>query len=259
MRAHVYLCAAVVGALLFGGAGATADTIDGGVIAVGQTQELNLDGGASIAYKLTVDAAGILTFVTRGEGGDLVLEVLDGDNQQIRGGQADVDLFGNMANEQLVVEIPWEETWVLKINNVADAVSKVKAVVGFVAFPAVAREPDTDGRPSQATPLEIGATREDSLNAPEFDGADWYKVVAPEDGRLSIFTQGDEGLDIAIRVVTGDDYSTVVVEGDSDLEGRTSSEGVVIPVRAGVAYYVQILGIVDSAGKYRVGTQFTKF
>ena len=240
---------------------AAAET-DAGPLAIGQARDLEIGGGELVSLNVAVDAAGILTVVTRGakdQDADLVLLIMDADNQPLRGGQADVDANENPVCEQVVVEIPWAETWKVKIGNNGGDTAKVKLVASFAALAEVAREPDIDGRPSKAKAIEIGQVVEDTLSAVDYDVADWYQIVAEADGRLSVFSAGDEALDLALNVTTGEKFDEAVGDADNDLNGETANEGLVIPVKAGQTYYIQVMALVDSGGKYRLGTQFTQF
>ncbi|MBI2299666.1 MAG: hypothetical protein HYU66_12120 [Armatimonadetes bacterium] len=260
MAMRVHWVWALAAALAVGGAPAAEEQVlDGGAIVIGKAQELKLDANTAIRYALKVDAAGLLTVATRGEGGDVVLEVADIDNQALRGGQSDQDLNEKACDEQAVVEIPYEETWHVKVSNVGDDAAKVTLVVGFVAFPAVARQPDPDGRPSLAAAIGAGAAKDEALDSANGDLLDWYKFTAHEEGRLTIFTKGDKDLDLGLRVVAGEHFDQALGESDQDLDEETASEGLVVPVKANTVYYIAVEALVDSAGKYKVGVQFTKF
>jgi len=238
---------------------AKAQVVDAGALDLGKGQEIKLDGSTALRYSVKLDQAGLLTVATRGTGGDLVIEVCDADNQALRGGQTDGDLNGTMCDEQLVVEIPYAETWNVKITNNQDEESKVTLIAGFVAFKPCERAPDPDGRPSLAAAIAAGAAKDDALDTAKGDGADWYKFTATENGRLTIFTKGAEDLDVSITVVTGKAYDEQVGQADEDQEGQTANEGLVVPVVKGNTYYIRIGTVVDSAGAYKVGVQFVAF
>ncbi len=225
----------------------------------GKTIEIVIPGGEVKDFELNVEAAGMLTAVTRGSGGDCVLAVCDSDNQPLPDGQADVDVAGNLSDEQLVSAIPYAETWRVRVRNNSEEVAKVQLVVGFVAFAPAQREPDPDGRPSRAVELEVGTVMTDRLSYPDYDLSDWLMVTAADNGRLIFFTEGDDALDLVLMVFTGEEFDQVIAHSDQDLESSTANEGLIVPVKAGQVYYLQVSCLAPSAGSYRLGSQFAAF
>lgn len=228
-------------------------------IDLGTPTQVMVPGQENKVFEVEVAEAGVLTVVTRGAGGDLVLTVTDTDSQPLPDGQTDMDAGGNLPDEQLVTILPFADTWLVSLHNMAEDASNVTLVVGFVPFPPVAREPDPNGRPTKATPLEVGKPVEDSLSTADFDIADWYAITPEEDGRLVIFTEGDDELDIVLSVVAEDALDQPIAESDQDLEGSTSNEGLIVPVKAGRTYYLKVSALVDTGGKYKLGSTVVAF
>lgn len=225
----------------------------------GVPRQVGLGPSGQASFTVTAPEPGILTAVTRGRGGALTLELGDLDGQELPGTSSDATPDDPPCNQMLVVAVPCADRWRLRLNNNSAEASRVTLAVGWLPFPPVAQPQAPHSRPSQALLVAPGKPVEGTLDPRRGALRQWYVVRAPGDGRLSVFTQGDATLDLALRVVTGPTFDTLVAETDDDQDGRTASEAAVFAVKAGQSYFMRVEAQAGSRGQFRLGTSFAAF
>jgi hypothetical protein len=208
--------------------------------------------GDFATYEFEAASAGVLSVAVRGAG-DLKLEVLDSDGQLVPDGSSDRDL-GDVGTEQLSVILGEPGTYRVRVR-VLDGSSSFDIGAAWIAFPAMARPSDPDGRPSRARTVELGRTVEDSLNTEDGDALDWYVLTPERDGVLTVALRpnGDE-VDLVLELYVGD-FTQAAEQSDQDLQDNSANEIATLNVTAGRPVHIKVLGYGGNViGRYRLST-----
>ena len=215
----------------------------------------NATSDAPAMYQFAAAGAGILTISVNGTG-DLALILTDADGQPVPGGTVDDDLFGSTGIEQLMVTITEAGTYRLQIRQQDNGPAKFEVGAAWLAFPAFARPPDPDKRPTQARAIEIGKSHEDGLQASAGDLWDWFVITPKAAGTLTVILRplGESQLDLTLELYEADNLTTPQMRSDQDLQGNTASESVTFDVKAGQKVFVKVTGGSNPAGKYRISS-----
>lgn len=223
---------------------------------VGKTTSGTVSSSAPAVYRFTAPSAGALSVAVHADS-DVTLKVTDADGQQLPNGSSDQDLFGSGGNEQLMVTVPDRGEYRVEVALFGGGNAKFEIGAGWIAMAAFARPADTDGRPSQATALEVGRSHEDSLDSDAGDSWDWFSITPKTSGSLTVILRSvnNDSPDLALELYTADKLSEHAVRSDNDLQGNTTNESATIDVKAGERIYVKVLGATGSpSGRYRVAS-----
>lgn len=223
-----------------------------GKVAPGQTSD-----AAPAVYRFSAPAAGVLTVAVQADE-DVSLLVTDAEGQALPDGTADRDLFGSAGNEQITVTLPEPGEYRVHVRMYGSGASKFQVGSSWIAMPGFARTNlDPDRRPSLATAIEPGQSREDTLNSSEGDAWDWFLITPKTGGTLTVILRSvnDSSPDLALELYSEKDLSKPVVRSDDDLQGNTTHESATIDVAAGEKVYVKVVGAVgNAAGPYRLAS-----
>jgi hypothetical protein len=196
--------------------------------------------GEDSFYTVKVPSAGALTLVAHGEGG-LFLLVTDEDGQALGDGQISPS---NEAGQVLgTVALTAAGSYRVVVEDYgAGSGSRYGLAASFLAFPPLAREPDPDGRPSQARPITIGEGVDATMDSSAGDLRDWYVMTAPSAGTFTVVTRGpaDTMDDLVLEAFLEGDFATPVQRSDDDHQGNRSSESVSVSVNAGQVMHVRV-------------------
>lgn len=212
---------------------------------------------APVTFRYTPPGPGVLTIVVNG-GDDLTITVLDADGQQLPDGSADTDANGKTGLEFLALPVGYAEPLQVVVSLLSEESGggKFSISAAFLADEAFARAPDPDRRPSTAKSLTVGAASEETLNADEGDGWDWFKITATESMTLVIVTRMAEGTegDLTLEAYTDGTFDTPAANSDQDLQGHTGNESVTVDVKAGQTVHVKVASLFGSGGAspYRI-------
>lgn len=223
---------------------------------VGKTIAGQTSDAAPAVFRFTAPAAGVLSVAARSDQ-DISIAVLDVDGQTVPDGSADRDLFGGTGNEQLAVTLTEPGEYRVQIQLVSGSSAKFEIGAGWIAMPGFARTGDPDRRPTMATDLEIGQSREDSLDTDAGDAWDWFRVTPKSAGTLTVILRSvnDSSPDLAVEVYSAKDFATHIVRSDDDLQGNHTNESASIDVVAGEPVYVKVVSAIGSAdGAYRIAS-----
>lgn len=207
-------------------------------------------------YRFNASAAGVLTVAVAADD-DVSLTITDAEGQALPDGTADVDLFGVVGNEQLVVTLPEAGEYRVLVRKLSSGSTKFQIGGAWVAMPAFARASDPDRRPSLAATVEVGQSREDSLNHSQGDSWDWYALTPKTAGTLTVILRAvnDSSPDLALELYSAKDLTKPAARADDDQQGNTSNESASMDVAAGEKIYIKVLGAVGSAtGPYRLAS-----
>jgi hypothetical protein len=147
----------------------------------------------------------------------------------------------------------------LLVAGPAAARAQAALPIGTVASTTVTdgapagREPDPDGRPGLAIPLEIGGTYEEGLDSAVGDHWDWFVVRAPSAGSLVVVTRladGESG-DLVLEAFTSGEFAEPAVRSDQDLQGDTGHESVTVRVQAGQTVHLRVSSAYGTTSRVR--------
>lgn len=221
-----------------------------GKTAGGQTSD-----SAPAVYRFNAPAAGVLTIAVQADE-DVSLLVTDAEGQALPEGTADRDLFGSAGNEQITVTLPEPGEYRVQVRMYGNGSSKFQIGSSWIAMPGFAQPNlDPDRRPSLATAVEVGQSREDSLNSNDGDAWDWFLLTPKTRGTLTVILRSvnDSSPDLALELYSEKDLAKPTVRSDEDLQGNTTHESATVDVTAGEKVYVKVSGAVGSAsGPYRL-------
>jgi hypothetical protein len=224
---------------------------------MGKTGSGRASDSAPGVYQFSASSAGVLSVAVRAES-DVMLAVTDEVGQSLPDGTTDRDLFGSGGNEILSVAIPERGTYRLEVRILGGGSTTFEIGAAWIAMPAfAAATPDADRRPDSATPLEVGASREDSLNTAEGDHWDWFTITPKTAGALTVILRAvdNDSPDLALEIYAADKFGTPIVRSDDDLQNNNSNESATVDVAAGKPVYIKVLGAVgDVSGAYRIAS-----
>ncbi len=245
MRIARFFAAATTVALVF--------TVTGTVAAWSQ-QQLTLGsvtsavtGGSSSpsVFAFTAETAGVLTIVVRGQGdADLLLDVTDLLGQQLPEGHSDQDLNGDSGAEQVVVTIPMAGVYRVEVGAWGSG-GPFDIAAGWISYPALGREPDPDGLPTDATELVPGTPINDQIDPSAGDLWDWYKITPTSAVVITVLTEAPEG-DLVIELYNDGEFGDYENRSDQDLGGVNGNESMTVQAQAGQTYYFKIAPAFDS-------------
>ncbi len=204
-------------------------------------------------FAFNAETAGVLTVVVRGQGdADLVVDVTDSVGQRLPKGRSDQDLNGDGGAEQVVVTIPMAGDYNVKVFAWGDR-SPFDIAAGWISFPALGRDPDPDGLPTDATELVPGTPIEDQIDPSSGDLWDWYKITATNAVVVTVLTEAPEG-DLAIELYNDGEFGDYENRSDQDLGGVNGNESMTVRAQAGQTYYFKIAPAFESgqAIPYRI-------
>jgi hypothetical protein len=223
---------------------------------VGKTTAGQVSERTPAVYRFTAPSAGVLAVAVHADA-DVTLTVTDVDGQALPDGSSDRDLFGSGGNEQLAVALPERGEYRVVVELLGGSSTKFEIGAGWIAMNAFARPTDSDGRPSQATAIEIGRSHEDALDADAGDAWDWFSITPKTSGTLTVILRSvnDDSPDLALELYLESDLTEHTVRSDSDLQGNTANESATVDVKAGQKIYIKVLGVSGSArGPYRLAS-----
>ena len=212
---------------------------------------------APATFRFTPSGPGVLTVVVKASD-DVTIRVVDGDGQMLPEGSADNDVNGSTGLEFLALPVGYAEPLTVEVTMLSEEGGGGKFTISasFVAEEGFAKAPDPDRRPSTAKALNVGAASEETLNADEGDGWDWFKITASESMTLVIVTRMAEGTegDLTIEAYTDGAFDTPAANSDQDLQGHTGNESVTVDVKAGQTVHVKVASLFGSGGAspYRI-------
>lgn len=205
-------------------------------------------------YRFTASSAGVLSIAVRAEA-DVELIVTDEEGQELPDGTADRDLFGSGGNEQLIVTLPEPGEYRVRVRLLSRGAATFDIGASWIEMSGFITTADPDRRPSGATALEVGTSREDSLNAAAGDAWDWFTITPKTAGVLTVILRGvnDNSPDLALELYGTSDFSKPTVRSDNDLQDNTTNESATMDVTAGQTVYVKVLGATSNpTGPYRI-------
>ncbi len=190
-------------------------------------------------FAFSVETAGVLTVVVRGQGdADLLLDVTDVQGQRLPEGHSDQDLNGDEGAEQVVVTIPTAGDYRVEVGAWG-AGGPFEITASWISFPALGRDPDPDGLPTNATELVPGTPIEDQIDPSSGDLWDWYKVTATSAVVITVLTEAPEG-DLVIELYNDGEFGDYEDRSDQDLGGVNGNESMTVQAQAGQTYYFKI-------------------
>jgi hypothetical protein len=212
---------------------------------------------SGLVYTFTASEPGILTVAVQSPV-DVTFTVADADGQALPDGESDRDLYGSGGNELLAVTLPEPGDYRVIVKPWGSGSAAVQVSAGWFAFAPFAREnPDSDRRPSMATALEVGASREDSLDAEAGDAWDWFVLTPGAAGSLTVILRqvNDDSPDLALELYTGENLTEPAVRSDNDQQGVSTNESATLDVKPGEKVYVKVLGAFSTpTGPYRIAS-----
>jgi len=223
---------------------------------VGKTTSGQVSSQAAAVYRFTAPSAGTLSVAVHADS-DVTLKVTDEDGQLLPGGSSDQDLFGAGGNEQILVTLPDRGEYRVQVELFGSGNAKFEIGAGWIAMPAFARPSDPDGRPSQATTLEVGRSHEDALDTDGGDSWDWFTMTPKTSGSLTVILRSvnNDSPDLALELYTADKLTEHAARSDSDLQNNTTNESATIDVKAGEKVYIKVIGATGrAAGPYRIAS-----
>ena len=253
MRIARFFAAATTAALVFTVTG-TADAWSQQQLPLGSVITTMTGGNDNPAvFAFNAETAGVLTVVVRGQGdADLLLDVTDSVGQQLPEGHSDQDLSGDSGAEQVVVTIPMAGDYRIEVGAWG-AGGPFDIAAGWISYPALVREPDPDGLPTDATELVPGTPIDDQIDPPSGDLWDWYKITATSAVWITVLTEAPEG-DLVIELYVDGEFGDYENRSDQDLGGVTGNESMTVQAQAGQTYYFKIAPAFESgqAIPYRI-------
>lgn len=223
---------------------------------IGKTIAGQTSDDTPAVYRFTAPAAGVLSVAAQSDQ-DISIAIIDVDGQGVPDGTADRDLFGATGNEQLAVTLSEPGEYRVQIRLVSGDAAKFQVGAGWIAMPGFARASDPDRRPTMATAVEIGQSREDSLDSDAGDAWDWFRVTPKAAGTLTVILRSvnDSSPDLALEVYSAKDFATHIARSDDDLQGNNTNESVSVDVVAGEPVYIKVVSAIGSAdGPYRLAS-----
>ncbi len=257
MRIARFFAAVTTAALVFMVTG-TADAWSQQQLTLGSVTSAMTGGNDSPAvFAFNAQTAGVLTVVVRGQGdADLVLDVTDSLGQLLPEGNSDQDLNGDSGAEQVAVTIPMAGDYKVEVGAWG-AGGPFEIAAGWISYPGLAREPDPDGLPTDATELVPGTPIDDQIDPPSGDLWDWYKITATSAVVITVLTEAPEG-DLVIELYFDGEFGDYENRSDQDLGSVTGNESMTVQAEAGQTYYFKIAPAFGSAEaipyRIRVGT-----
>jgi hypothetical protein len=207
-------------------------------------------------YTLVAKSAGVLSVAVQGTG-DLALQLVDEDGQQMPDGSTDRDMNGSEGTELLSTTITEPGTYRVRVRSQGGGGSTYTIAGSFLAFPAFQRPADPDRRPGGAKAIQMGKAYEDALDPGNGDSWDWFVMKAAEAGTLTVVTRqlgSDDAPDLVLEVFTGGNFGDAQDRSDQDLQGNSASESVSVQVSAGEAVHVKVSGNFGRAATYRLSS-----
>jgi hypothetical protein len=194
--------------------------------------------GATYGFK--AESAGVLTVALRGEGeSDLVLLVTDEDGQTVQNGRSDQDLGGARGAEQLAVTIPYPGDYIVRVDMSGGDTAKFSIGASWLVLPQAARQPDPDGRPRSANPLEVGKAVTDTVDASAGDMWDWFAVQIQAPGTLTVLTKAPEG-DLVLEAFHDGNFREPAERSDQDMQEVKGNESISMHVEAGQTIFFRV-------------------
>lgn len=209
-------------------------------------------------YTVAAKTAGVLTVAVQGSG-DLMIQVVDSDGQQLQDGSSDRDLNGNEGTELASVTITEAGTYRVRVRAQGSNSNSTYQISGsFLSFPLFARAGDPDGRPGGAKAVQIGRAYEDVLDPSKGDNWDWFVFKATEAGTLTVVTRQSgtgEAPDLILSIYSGGEFGTALDQSDQDLQNNTANESVTLNVTAGQTVHVKVTSNFSSrVSNYRLSS-----
>jgi hypothetical protein len=224
---------------------------------LGRVVSGTLPGDGSADYRITVASAGVLSIATDGTG-DLSLQLMDADGQPLPEGRVDSDLDGKGARETLTLRLGEAGTYTLRVTSFGGDESAYQLSASMLAFPAFAKAPDPDGRPSGARALTVGQAVTGALDPGAGDERDWYSVRVATAGTLVLATRAldetEEGFDLALEVFLDGTFDEPAQRSDQDLQENMANEAVTVMVKAGQVVHLRVSTISRIGGRYRLSS-----
>lgn len=221
-------------------------TIDGVEITLGSVTSAVTAGNSSPSvFAFSAETAGVLTVVVRGQGdADLLLDVTDSLGQRLPKGRSDQDLNDDGGAEQVVVTIPRAGDYRVEVLAWG-AGGPFDIAAGWISFPALGRDPDPDGLPTDATELVPGTPIDDQIDPSSGDLWDWYKITAVDAVVVTVLTEAPEG-DLVIELYNDGEFGDYENRSDQDLGGVNGNESMTVQAQAGQTYYFKIAPAFES-------------
>jgi len=239
MRIARFFAAVTTAALVFMVTG-TADAWSQQQLTLGSVTSAMTGGNDSPAvFAFNAQTAGVLTVVVRGQGdADLVLDVTDSLGQLLPEGNSDQDLNGDSGAEQVVVTISMAGQYQVEVSAWGTG-GNFDIAAGWISYPALGRDPDPDGLPTDATELVPGTPIDDQIDPSSGDLWDWYKVTATSAVVITVITEAPDG-DLVIELYNDGEFRDYENRSDQDMGGVAGNESITVQAQAGQTFYFKI-------------------
>lgn len=209
------------------------------------TSAVTGESNSPSVFAFNAETAGVLTVVVREQGdADLLLDVTNFLGQRLPEGHSDQDLNGHGGAEQVGVTIPIAGDYKVEVGAWG-AGGSFDIAAGWISYPAVSREPDPNGLPTDATDLVRGTLVDDQIDPSSGDLWDWYKIAATSAVVITVLTEAPEG-DRVIELYNGGEFGDYENRSDQDLGGVNGNELMTVQAQAGQTYYFKIAPAFES-------------
>ena len=194
-------------------------------------QALPIDGRESgrvsvnseVEYQFDAPSVGVLLVAVHSDG-DVAVEVLDSDGQQLPNGYSDRDLNGSVGAEQLSVILNEPGRHRVSVESLGRS-QDFEIGASWLSFPAFERPLDPDRRPSRGLAVAVGQDHVDELDGESGDHWDWFVMTPAESGILTVVLRPFAGdPDLVLELYAEDTFSESTVRSDQDLQDTRGND-----------------------------------